>query len=77
VQRPLVGVSRGDPALGNRDDPLDEGPELLRLRERRLDVLVLDQRFRLVAKHRDPVLGDSAQLALAYSVTHFSVPCLA
>jgi hypothetical protein len=28
------------PALGDRDDPLDEGPELLRLRQRRLDVLV-------------------------------------
>jgi hypothetical protein len=26
---------------------------------------------RLVAQHGDPVLGDSAQLSLAYSVTHW------
>ena len=58
---PPVGVARGEAALGDGDDPLDEGPQLLRLRHRRLDLLVLDQRFRLVAEHRDPVLGDSAQ----------------
>jgi hypothetical protein len=33
-------------------------------------VPVLQERVRLIAQHGDPVLGDSAQLPLAYSVTH-------
>ena len=73
VQRPGVGVSRGDAALGDGDDPLDERTQLLRLRHRRLDALVPDQRLRLVAEHRDPVLGDAAQFSLSNSVTHDSL----
>ena len=76
MQRALpLAVAGGEAALGDRDDPLDERPQLLRLRHRRLDALVLDQRVRLVAEHRDAMLGDPAQFSMCNSVTHDSDPC--
>src|SRR5262249_30573721 len=70
VQRTPVAVTLREAPLGDRDDPLDEGPQLLRLRYRRLDVLELDQAFGLIAQHRDAVLGDPSQLSLCNSVSH-------
>src|SRR6185436_5262418 len=70
VQGAAVGLAGGQAALGDGDDPLDERPQLLRLRHRRLDPLVADQRLRLVAEHRDAMLRDPAELSLSYSVTH-------
>src|SRR6185295_5684530 len=32
------------------------------------------QRLRLIAEHRDTVLGDPSQFSLSYSVTHSSIP---
>src|SRR5262249_23331366 len=70
VQRPAVGVPSGEAALGDRDDPLDEGAQLLRLRHRGLDVLVADQPLRLAAQHRDAMLRHPTQLPMTYSMTH-------
>ena len=53
-----------------RDDPLDERPQLLRLRHRGLDPLVAEQRLGLVAEHRDAMLGDPAEFPMTDSVTH-------
>src|SRR5207237_1309 len=52
VQGSAIAVACGQSALGDRDDPLDERPQLFRLGDRGLDALVPDQRFRLVAEHR-------------------------
>ena len=57
-------------ALGDRDDPFGERTQLLRSRNRRLDVLVLEKRRRLIAEHRDAVLGDAAKFAVCDSVSH-------
>src|SRR5262249_30380010 len=70
VKRGAVTVSLREPALGNRDDPLDEGAQLLRLRDRRLDVLELDQALGLIAEHRDAMLRDAAQFSVCYSMAH-------
>ena len=65
-----VGLAGGEAALGDGDQPLDERPQLLRLRHGRLEVLVAEQRRRLVPQHRDAMLGDAAQLAVCDSVSH-------
>jgi hypothetical protein len=75
VQRAPVVVPAGNAALGDGDDPLDEGPQLLRARHRRLEALELQERLRLVAQHRDAMLRDTAQFAMADSMSHGSDPC--
>src|SRR4029079_4074191 len=75
VQRAAVGAALGEAALGDGDDPLDEGPELLRLGDRGLDMLVADQPLRRAAQHRHAMLGDAAKLPMSYSMAH--VPVLA
>src|SRR4029453_15808050 len=69
----VVGPPR-HATLGDADDPLDEGPQLLRPRDRGLDPLVLQQRVCLIAQHRDAVLGDPSQFPVCYSMTHFFIP---
>src|SRR5690606_14497641 len=63
-------IGRLHAALGNGNQALDKGPKLLGLGHRRLDVLVHQQRRRLVAKERDAVLGDPAELPVCIAVTH-------
>ena len=63
----------GDAALGNRDDPLDERTQLFRTRHRRRQVLIAQQRGGLVPQHRDAMVGDAAQFAMCYSVSHLFI----
>jgi hypothetical protein len=42
VQQPAIAVARRDPALGDRDEPLDERAQLFRLGHGRFDVLVAE-----------------------------------
>jgi hypothetical protein len=72
VQRPGRRLALGQASLGDGDDALDEGPQLLGLRHRRLDALVLDQRVGLVAQQRQAVLADATQLPVGDSMTHGS-----
>ena len=58
-----LGGAIGEAALGHCDDPLDERPQLLRLRHRRCQVLMEQERCRLVPQHRDGGAGDPAQLS--------------
>ena len=60
VQGPAVFLTAGKASLGNRDDSLDERPQLLGARHGGLDPLELQQRLRLVAQHGDAMLGDAA-----------------
>jgi len=62
--------ARGQAALGDGDEALDERPQLLRLRHRRLDLLVTQQRDGLVPQQREAMLGDAAQFAMTYVVSH-------
>ena len=62
-----------DPTLGHGDQPLDEGPELLRLCNRGVDPLVANERLGLVPKQRYAVLGDAAQFPMCNSMTHGSL----
>ena len=66
---PLAAPS-GQAALGDRDQPLDERPQLLGLWHRRREVLVAKQGRRLVPQHRDAVLGDAAQFSVCDSMSH-------
>ena len=70
MQRVAVRAGR-HAALGNRDDPLDERPELLGPGHRGGEMLVTKQGRRLVSKHRDTVLGDPPQLPVCDSVSHW------
>ncbi len=70
VQRLAGGVSGRDAAPRDRDQPLDERPQLLRLRHRRLDLLVAQQRDGLVAQQREPMLRDAAKLSMCDVVSH-------
>jgi hypothetical protein len=42
AQRPAVGIAGRHTALRDRDQPLDERPQLLRLRHRRFDAFVAE-----------------------------------
>jgi hypothetical protein len=64
----------GQAALGDGDQALDKGTQLLRLRHGGLDPLVADERGGLVAEQRNPVLRDPAQFSMCNSVTHRSSP---
>ena len=70
VQRLAVGVAGRDAALGDGDQPLDERPQLLRLRHRRLDPLVAQQRSGLVAQQRQAMLRDAAEFPVCDVVSH-------
>ena len=61
---------RRQPALGDGDQPLDEGPQLLGLGHGGLDPLVADERRGLVPQQRDAMLGDPTQLPMCNFVTH-------
>jgi len=59
MKRLAVGLPRRHAALGDGDQALHERPQLLRLRHRRLDLLVTQQRDGLVAEQGDAVLRDA------------------
>src|SRR5690606_28025788 len=60
--------------LRERDQRLDDAPQLLRLRQRRAYRLVLQQRRREIPIHRAAVRGVAAEPAAGFSMTHSSVP---
>src|SRR5205807_6871025 len=53
-----------------RDQALHEWPQFLRARHRGGEVLVAQQRGRLVAEHRDAMLRDPAQFSIRDTVSH-------
>src|SRR6185437_9590867 len=60
-------------ALGQRHQLLDEGPQLLGLRQGGDDLLVLDQAGRHVGEHGGAVGGRAAQFAVRDTVAHFGL----
>ena len=70
AQTAAVGVAAGVAALGNRDQALDERPQLLRTRNGGLEVLVLDERMGLVAEHRDAMIRHAAEFPMRLAVSH-------
>jgi hypothetical protein len=74
--RALAGMAVGEAALGDRDQALDKRPQLLRLGHRRRQVLVAEQRRRLIAQHRDAMLGDAPQFSMCDSVSHGRYSCV-
>ena len=59
-------------ALGDRDQLLDEGAQLLRLLLGRDDPAVLDQRPRHVAEHGEAMTGVSAEFTAGFLMSHDS-----
>jgi len=57
--------------LGKRHQFLHHRAQLLRLRQRGDDLLVLDQGRRHVGKHGTAMRGLLAELAVNFAVTHF------
>src|SRR5687767_12027467 len=70
--REAAGVERA--LLRLRDQLLDEGPQLLRLRFRGLDRAVLQQRLRETAHEGELLLARPAQLASGLGVPHLTTP---
>src|SRR6185369_3662894 len=62
--------------LADRHQLLDDRTKLLRLRQSRDDLLVLDQRRAHVGEHRHTMRRMTPQLAVNFSVTHRETPCL-
>src|SRR5690606_36914070 len=60
--------------LRERDQRLDDPPELLRLRQRRLDRLVRQQRCREIAVQRLAVRRVAAELPARFAMTHDLIP---
>src|SRR5438874_2148217 len=60
-------------ALAERDQPLDNRPQILCLGQRRADLLMLQQRRGHVLEHRLAVRGSAAEAAAALSVAHIVV----
>src|SRR5205085_4177836 len=60
--------------LAERDQLLDDRAQLLGLRQRGDDLLVLDQRGRHVGEHRTAMLGGAVELAVNLAVTHWTIP---
>jgi len=56
--------------LAERDDRLDHPPQLLRLGQRGLDRLVLEQRIHHVAQHRQAMAAGAVELSESVTVTH-------
>src|SRR5580698_3392057 len=57
-------------ALAERDQLLDDRTQILRLGQRRGDLLVLDQRRAQVRQHRFAMIRAAAELAVGLGVTH-------
>src|SRR5205807_10547614 len=57
-------------ALAERDQLLDDLAQILRLRQRGDDLLVLDQRLAHIGKHRLTMFMRAAEAALGVSVIH-------
>ena len=57
-------------ALAERNELLDHGPQILRLRKGGHDLLMLDQRRRHIREHGTPVLGFAVELAMGVTVAH-------
>ena len=62
-------------ALAQGHQLLDDRPQVLRLGQRRDDLLVLDQGGRHIGEHRAPMLGGAVQLAVGKSVAHRLSSC--
>src|SRR6516162_355401 len=60
--------------LAERDQFLDDRPQVLRLRQRGHDLLVLDERRRHVGEHGAAMLAGAIELAMGVSVTHARTP---
>src|SRR5258708_19626331 len=58
------------------DEALDQWTELLGLRQRGDDALLIDQRSELVAKQGGAMSGRPAQLAVDHSMSHVSITSL-
>src|SRR6185295_9243384 len=61
-------------ALGQRDQLLDDRAQVLRLRQRRDDLLVLDQRGSEMLEQRVALVGAPVELAVSIAVTHVRTP---
>src|SRR6266851_5008587 len=57
-------------ALAERDQPLDDRPQILRLGQRGADLLVLEEGGSEVLEHRLPVGGGAAEAAMAHPMAH-------
>ena len=57
--------------LAERDDRLDHAAQLLRLRQRRLDDFVPEQRAGHVPQHREAMAARAVELSESVSVPHF------
>src|SRR5713101_2028314 len=60
-------------ALAERDQPLDDRPQILGLGQRGADLLVLEEGGGEVLEHRLPVGGGAAEAAMAHPMAHYSV----
>src|SRR5262245_23252934 len=60
--------------LAERDQFLDDRPQVLRLRQRGDDLLMLDERRRHVGEHGAAMLAGAVELAMGVSVTHARAP---
>jgi hypothetical protein len=58
-------------ALAERDELLHHRPQILRLRQRGDDLLVLDQRCGKVRQHGTAVIRTPVEFAMGFGVTHF------
>mgnify|MGYP007112926935 CR=1 FL=1 len=63
-------AQRQSALLAERDELLDDGAQFLGLRQRRDDLLVLDERSRHVGEHRLAVFCRAVELTMNFSVTH-------
>src|SRR5262245_32839780 len=63
-------------ALRKRRQLLDDRTQVLRLRQRGDDLLVLDQRGSQMLEQRDALIGASVELAVGNPVTHRVFPTL-
>src|SRR5204863_258909 len=61
-------------ALPQRDRPLDDRPQILALRQRCADLLVLQQGGREVLEHRLAMRGGAAEAAMAHPMAHLPLP---
>src|SRR5262249_23744209 len=61
-------------ALAECDQFLDDRPQVLRLRQRGHDLLVLDERRRHVGEHGAAMLAGAVELAMGITLTHPRAP---
>ena len=60
-------------ALAERHQLFDDRTKILRLRQRRDDLLVLDQRLRHILEHRLAVFVGAAETALLVTMIHVAL----